>query len=165
MKENRDRAIAHVLLMECGPGHVDDGALHTDPNDPGGTTKYGISQRAFKKVDIAKLTRAEAEEIYDKVYWRAIRADDLQSGMDLFAFDFAVNAGTPTVNKILKEAEWSVQTLYDRRRIYYHSLATQKPEKFARYLAGWLKRADQTLRVALELERKEAEEYVKRLRS
>lgn len=165
MKENRDKTIAHIILMECGPGHTEDGALHTDPKDPGGTTKYGISQRAFPKLNIEKLTKAEAEEIYDKVYWRAIRADSLQAGVDLFACDFAVTAGTPRVNKILAEAEWSVESLYNRRRIYYHSLVTQNPEKYTWFLEDWLKRCDQTHKVALELEREEADEYNRRLRS
>jgi len=165
MLKNKEKTIAHILRMECGPGHEDDGAYHNDPKDAGGETKYGISKRAFPKLDISKLPRADAEEIYDKVYWRAIRADALVSGVDLFACDFAVNAGTPTVNRILNEGEWSVQSLYDRRRIYYHSLAERFPEKFAWALEGWLKRCDQTLVVALELERAEADEYVRKLRS
>jgi len=165
MLKNKEKTIAHIILMECGPGHEDDGALHTDPHDPGGTTKFGISQRAFPKLDVAKLTRKDAEEIYDKVYWRAIRADSLQSGVDLFACDFAVTAGTPRINRILSEAEWSVESLYNRRRIYYHSLVTQNPEKYKWFLEDWLKRCDQTLKVALELEREEADEYVRKLRS
>ena len=35
-----------------------------DPSDPGGTTKYGISQRAFPDLDIEALNEQQAKQIY-----------------------------------------------------------------------------------------------------
>lgn len=39
-----------------------------DPDDPGGTTKFGISQRAYPNLDIENLSYAEAREIYLQDY-------------------------------------------------------------------------------------------------
>lgn len=50
------RCIAFVFESE--------GGLSEDPNDKGGTTKFGISQRAYPNVDIKNLTRQQAELIY-----------------------------------------------------------------------------------------------------
>jgi lysozyme family protein len=42
---------------------IEDG-LVDDPSDPGGLTKYGISQRSYPDLDIAALTEADARAIY-----------------------------------------------------------------------------------------------------
>ena len=42
---------------------IEDG-LVDDPRDPGGLTKYGISQRSYPDLDIAALTEADARAIY-----------------------------------------------------------------------------------------------------
>ena len=34
-----------------------------DPSDAGGTTKYGISQRAYPDLDIESLTERDAKEV------------------------------------------------------------------------------------------------------
>lgn len=77
-----------------------EGGYVNDPNDPGGETKFGISKRAHPKVDIGNLTVAQAGEIYRRSYWSPIRGDDLPAGLDLVAFDGAVNSG------IMRGAKW-----------------------------------------------------------
>jgi lysozyme family protein len=54
-----------------------EGGLVNDPADPGGLTNYGISQRAYPGVDIAKLTKEEAIAIYYRDYWLAAKCDKL----------------------------------------------------------------------------------------
>lgn len=50
-------------------GVVDrEGLLVDHPDDPGGLTKYGISQRAYPNLDIRNLTRADAIHIYQRDY-------------------------------------------------------------------------------------------------
>jgi lysozyme family protein len=56
-----ERALAFTLRWE--------GGLSQDPDDPGGTTKYGISARAHPEVDVRNLTLEDAKEIYRKEYW------------------------------------------------------------------------------------------------
>ncbi len=46
-----------------------EGGYVNDPADPGGETRYGISKRAFPKVDIANLTINKAKAIYKAFYW------------------------------------------------------------------------------------------------
>ena len=56
-----DKIIEHVFEIEGG--FVD------DPKDPGGKTKYGISQKTFPHLEIEKLTKEQAADIYRKHYW------------------------------------------------------------------------------------------------
>lgn len=50
------RAVTWILKAEGGESN--------DPADPGGLTKYGISQRAHPTVNISALTENDAIEIY-----------------------------------------------------------------------------------------------------
>lgn len=56
-----DEAIGTVLENE--------GGYNDDPLDPGGRTKYGISQRSYPNVDIKNLTMQQAEDIYRRDFW------------------------------------------------------------------------------------------------
>lgn len=53
-----ERALAFCLKWEGGDKITD------DPRDPGGLTKFGISQRAYPNEDIRKLTRGRAAFLY-----------------------------------------------------------------------------------------------------
>jgi lysozyme family protein len=89
-----DGALALVLEAE--------GGFVNDPRDPGGATKFGITRatlaaargRPVSVAAVRALTRAEAGVIYRRLYWNAIRADDLPAGLDLACFDYAVNSGS-----------------------------------------------------------------------
>lgn len=85
MNKNWPRVIAEVLAAE--------GGYSNDPHDSGGETNYGISKRAYPDIDIKHITKADAEEIYHRDYWIKVHGDDLPSGVDLCAMDFAVNSG------------------------------------------------------------------------
>lgn len=81
---------------------TEEGGLSDDPGDPGGLTKFGISQRAYPDVDIRNLTREGAIEIYHSDYWNPVRGDELPPGVDLMVFDMGVNAGVARSVKILQ---------------------------------------------------------------
>jgi len=81
-----------------------EGGYSNDPADPGGETNYGISKRAFPGIDIKKLTRLQAIELYREHYWQPLKCDQLPSGTDLMAFDAAVQHGVPTAAKLLQQA-------------------------------------------------------------
>lgn len=57
-------AVEAVLLHE--------GGYSNHPHDPGGETRYGISQRSHPDVDIRTLTREGAVEIYRTKYWEPL---------------------------------------------------------------------------------------------
>jgi len=47
-----------------------EGGLVDDPADPGGLTKFGLSQRSYPNVDIKNLTIEDAKAIYLKDFWK-----------------------------------------------------------------------------------------------
>ena len=91
-----DRALALVLRHE--------GGLVDDPNDPGGLTNFGISQRAYPDLDIRNLKVADAANIYRTGYWDAIKGDQLPDGLAICVFDAAVNMGTDKAIRLLQKA-------------------------------------------------------------
>lgn len=101
-KGNFDQAIKYVLQHEGG--YVD------DPKDRGGATNMGVTFKVLQayrgepitKADVKALKRPEAEEIYRKQYWNAVRGDQLPDGLDYAMFDFAVNSGAGRAIKNLQ---------------------------------------------------------------
>lgn len=102
-RDSFDRALALVLEQEGG--FVD------HPRDPGGATNLGITRatlarwrrRPVSAADVKALTRAEAGAIYRGHFWDAIRADDLPAGLDIAAFDYAVNSGPAAAIRSLQK--------------------------------------------------------------
>ena len=80
-----ERAVQIVLEKE--------GVFSDDARDPGGLTKYGISQKAYPDLDIANLTVDQAKAIYQSDYWAKVRGPDLAWAFALPLFDCAVNQG------------------------------------------------------------------------
>jgi len=93
MRSNFEACLTEIFKHEGG--YVD------HPRDPGGATNMGITIGTLRdwrgkpvtKADVKALTRAEAAQIYEARYWRPVRGDDLPAGVDLVAFDPAVNSG------------------------------------------------------------------------
>lgn len=83
---------------------AEEGGLSHHPSDPGGLTKYGISQRSYPDLNIGALTLDAAEAIYRRDDWRLIRGDDLPAGLDLLLLDCAINQGATTAIRLLQEA-------------------------------------------------------------
>lgn len=96
MKANFDRCLSEVLQHE--------GGYVNDPHDPGGETNMGISKRSYPKENIKAMTRARAAVIYRRDFWDAVAGDDLPAGLDLVAFDAAVNSGPSRGAKWLQTA-------------------------------------------------------------
>ena len=71
-------------------------------HDTGGATRWGISKRAHPEVDVERLSRFAALELYHARYWQVIRADELPRGLDLCLFDAAVNMGPATAVRLLQ---------------------------------------------------------------
>ena len=82
----------------------EEGGIENHRKDPGGLTKYGISQRSYPTLNIAALTLDDAKAIYRRDYWNPIRGDELPSGLDLTLFDSAINQGPVTAIQLLQHA-------------------------------------------------------------
>lgn len=129
-----------------------------DPNDPGGTTRYGIDQRSHPGVDVAHLTEDEAKEIYRKGEWTRCKCDSLPTGWDLAVFDAAVNLGAGwavpalqrtvgvksdgsvgpiTIAAVTKASRDDLERYLQAREAHYRAL---NPKLVRRYLTGWLNR-------------------------
>ena len=91
-----DRAFEMVI------GH--EGGLVENPADPGGLTKFGISQRAYPHEDIRNLTLERAKELYHRDYWAPIKGDQLPESLSLCLFDMAVNSGIAQAVRTLQRA-------------------------------------------------------------
>ena len=90
-----EQAIDFVLDYE---GRV----YENHPDDTGGPTKFGISQKAYPNLDIASLTEAQAKEIYRRDYWDRIKGDLLPTPIAAALLDCAVNQGVPTAIKLFQ---------------------------------------------------------------
>ena len=75
-----------------------------DPSDAGGTTKYGISQRAYPKLDIENLTERDAKEIYYNDYWIPSKSAQVPAQIREIYFDMVVNFGRRGAVKVLQQA-------------------------------------------------------------
>ena len=91
-----DHALAIVL------GHEGNDTLTDDPKDPGGLTRWGISQAAHPTVDVRNLTREGAAQIYRRDYWLPNCCDDLPAPVALCVFDSGVNQGTYAAARMLQ---------------------------------------------------------------
>lgn len=137
------------------------------PNDPGGVTKYGISQRAYPDIDIRNLTYEQARLIYTTDYLVKPGINKLTHPILCeMTLDFAVHSGVRTAIKSLQKllgvqrdgvigpqtvaaanaataTEVDAQPListYGRERIGYLIRQCQtKPDKLT-FLNGWIMR-------------------------
>lgn len=97
-----DAAVRFVLRLE--------GGAVNHPDDPGGMTKFGISQRWNRGVDVAALTVDQARDIYFERYWRAngYHAIPLPE-IAAQALSAAVNLGPDEAGRMLQGAINSVR--------------------------------------------------------
>lgn len=96
---NFGEAIVKTLAREGGAKFTN------DPDDPGGATKYGISQKAYPNLDIRSLTEEQAREIYKRDYWDRIRGDEIDNqAIAENIFDTAVNMGVRTASRLAQLA-------------------------------------------------------------
>jgi len=93
-----DEIIDRVIESEGGS------KVTKDQSDPGGTTKFGISQRAYPGEDIENLTRDYAEELYYNDYWVPSKADQVPAQIREIYFDMVVNFGRRGAVKVLQQA-------------------------------------------------------------
>jgi len=93
MKDNFEQCLAITLAHE--------GGWADHPKDPGRATMKGITigtyaqfkGRKVTKDELRNISDADLRTIYRRNYWDKVRGDDLPTGLDLVAFDGAVNSG------------------------------------------------------------------------
>ena len=165
MKENFEKSLELVLQHE--------GGYINHPSDPGGRTNLGVTQRVWEdyvghKVDeqtMRNLTKELVAPLYRKEYWDAVHGDQLPSGADYLAFDFAVNAGAfrciKTIQRALNitadgiigpvtikaiqgaNAEDFINNFTNAKESFYRGLAN-----FPTFGRGWLNRVAESKKAA-----------------
>lgn len=158
-----DRALRHVLHWEGGD------TITNDPDDPGGRTRFGISERAHPDAWADGPPDYDtAAEIYHTDYWSPCRCYLLPPVVAFVLFDTAVNVGVNRASHLLQEAvgakvdgivgpntieavrrtDRASLNLSGKRAEYYASLDS---EKFGMYYYGWMRRTLDTYAAALEM--------------
>lgn len=139
MESNYNKALSLVLKYE--------GGYVNHPNDPGGATNKGITQgvyNAYRRqkgkeiLGVQYIKDDEVNEIYKNAYWDKINASALLSGLDIAAFDFAVNSGVGRVNTyLLAHPKATAKEINDYRENFFKQIGVGKRSVF---LKGWLNR-------------------------
>lgn len=168
MQQNFNQSLKYVL--------IDEGGNDDDPQDSGGRTSRGITQREYNSWcqlngktagDVWHASQDEITQIYNSQYWSPY-CDGLPSGVDYLFFDISVNAGRSQAVKSFQKALGvtvdgmmgqvtlaSIQAsdptklindVSDVRRNFYKHLA-----KFPRYGKGWLSRVEHCEKGALSM--------------
>jgi lysozyme family protein len=155
-----EQAVAEVLRWEGG--FVD------DPLDPGGATRFGISQRQYPQLDIRALTVTAATAIYRRDWWERYGYGRLpHPRVAARVFGLAVNIGPVPAHRCLQRALRAngqpvredgklgprtyaacgqvhaaalLAALSSEAAGYYRGLVCARPP-LKRFLAGWLRRA------------------------
>jgi lysozyme family protein len=83
---------------------ANEGGYSSNPADPGGATKFGISARTYPELDIATLTRDAAVKIYWSEWWLRFGFAQLPPAIGAKTFDLAVNMGAAHAIQCLQRA-------------------------------------------------------------
>ncbi|NSY36560.1 secretion activator protein [Pseudoalteromonas sp. JC28] len=153
------RSILTILYLEGGLR--DDGGLNDVASDRGGLTKFGISQRAYPRLDIANLTIDHAIRLYYRDYWEPMHCDELNSGVALMLLDGSVQHGLSGITRIVQRiADAEVDAVFGSRtlkkcqsilpNLFISQLISRRARKYARIclddnsqipnLNGWMNR-------------------------
>jgi len=149
---------------------ADEGGYVNCPEDPGGATRFGISQRQYPDLNIARLTSAEAAAIYYRDWWLRFDFGSLPDSIGAKLFNLAINLGPRPATLCLQRAlracgamvnEDGVLGAHTREAVnrvdcgmlmaalrseaagHYRLLAGRRDggARFDRFLKGWLRRA------------------------
>jgi lysozyme family protein len=128
-----DRALDFVKKMEGGLGQL--------AGDPGGLTNWGISSRAYPRLNIHALTWPQARTLYFADYWLRASCDYYPHPLAVAVLDYAVHSGWPQ----------AVRTL--QRELRVKPDAQVGPKTKARLRAVLRRRSSQDLATAVVVRR------------
>jgi lysozyme family protein len=147
-----------------------EGGYVNNPNDPGGATNKGVTQKVYDQWrtsqglsarGVQQLGDNELQAIYESGYWLPPRCDALPSPLDLAQFDTAVNMGPGRAVRFLQQAIGTTPdgnfgpgteqcvagcdlgtTLanYCNTREAYYRDLVQRNAKLGVFLTGWINR-------------------------
>ncbi len=87
---------------------VHEGGYVNHPNDPGGATKWGVTERVARKYgykgDMRNLPKSTANEIAKKLYWEKVHGGQLDKAIAWQVLDASYNHGVRRSIKFLQKA-------------------------------------------------------------
>jgi len=126
-------------------GHYGDDSfvvVERDPNDSGGTTKWGLDAATHGE-GVAKLSWPEAEQIYWDYYWNGNglygSCDTMIDKVGEIIFDTRINCGMGAAKVILAKGNNDPSKMINARDDRYRAIVNSHPSK-SEYLKGWLNR-------------------------
>lgn len=162
MKANWEKSCNLVIESEGGY------RLTNIPGDAGGQTYAGIARNpnpdweGWALIDKGETPPKEMVwSFYKAKFWDKVRGDELPSGIDYLAFDFAVNAGVGRAIKTLQSAagttpdgsigpatmaaiksegsHYLINKFGEAKEAFYQGIVTRKPDQ-VKFIKGWLNR-------------------------
>lgn len=133
-----ERALRFTLAWE--------GGLVDDPDDLGGRTAYGITQRTYTpwrrsqglpERDVWEIERWEVRAIYEAGYWTPF-AGTLTMPSAMLAFDFSVHSGVRRARAIWQAGPEPTAYL-EARWAWFDTIVAARPRQ-QRFLRGWRNR-------------------------
>lgn len=118
-----------------------EGGYNRKDGKSGMPVNFGINQAANPDIDVAKLTKEQAKEIYRERYWNVIGGDNLAPATAVVALDAAALQGSGVAKQLIEDSNGDPDIMIEMRRKQLIALATADPEQ-SPYLEGWLKRLD-----------------------
>ena len=123
------------LIDNWEGGYVD------DPADPGGRTKYGISQRSYPDLDVRNLTKDNAIDIYWRDFWDKYKLDEKVNDpvMRAKVFNMGVLMGMLTALGLALGCD-NVEEYKQVCERHFQAIVIKRPSE-GKFLAGWTRRA------------------------
>jgi lysozyme family protein len=116
------------------------------------SSKMGILQSTATEYgyrgDIKNISKADAEAIYRKI-WDKSGAANLPYPLSVVHFDTYVNSPS-AARKILKQSGGDIDTYLKMREDRFIRLASARPERYGKYLNGWINRVNSLRSVVTE---------------
>jgi len=137
--------IKHEVVFQRGHfGDYNFVLTEHDPDDPGGTTRFGIDYGEHKDApwrmsqqDIDRLTLPQAQEIYFR-HWQMDGCEQLPAKIGEAVFNCATMSGMGQARRILGRQSTIEEFLKDEIRVF-DQIAARRPAA-QKYLSGWKSR-------------------------
>jgi lysozyme family protein len=143
------RSLKFTLIYE--------GGYSNNPNDPGGSTFRGVTQRTYNHYrtirrkaiqDVRRISQAELEDVYLVNFWGPSGASAVPWPLNFACFDLAVNSGPRRAREFMAEIgeagtpkERSMRLMM-RRRKFFIAIVNHN-HRLSEFLRGWFNRCDQ----------------------
>jgi lysozyme family protein len=126
--------------------------------DQGGTTKYGISQKAHPSLGeegIKNLTEDQARKMYVEEYWNGADISSIKDpGLQYAALDASVNLGPNTAKAYLAQSGGDLAKFNELVRKRHVDLVASDPETYGSSAKGWATRDAKVSAASTELSSK-----------